>query len=111
MWSLQWWSLIGLLRNAVDENGTPRCLGSWKMQCTWLRVRGRPRGAPNCMDGVRVGSMGWSLASPYPFLGATILRSPSYLFVYVLAMSMAIQTAFFSLPLRFGTLDRQCDGL
>ena len=25
------------------------------MQCTWLRVRGRLRGAPNCMNGVRDG--------------------------------------------------------
>ena len=25
------------------------------MQCAWLRVRGRQRGAPECMDGVRDG--------------------------------------------------------
>ena len=40
-WSLLWLSLTVLLRNAVDEHGTPRCPGSWKTQCTWLRVRGR----------------------------------------------------------------------
>ena len=39
-YSLQWLSLIVRLRNAVDEHGTPRCPGSWKKQCTWLRVRG-----------------------------------------------------------------------
>ena len=46
--SLPWWSLIVLLRSAVDEHGTFRCPGSWKTQCTWLRVRGRLRHAPNC---------------------------------------------------------------
>ena len=40
-WSLLWLSLTVLLRNAADEHGTPRCPGSWKTQCTWLRVRGR----------------------------------------------------------------------
>ena len=30
-------------------------LGILEMQCTWLRVRGRLRGAPNCMDGVQDG--------------------------------------------------------
>ena len=50
---------IGLLRNAVDEHDAPHCLGSWKMLCTWLQVRGRLRGAPDCMDGVRDGHMGY----------------------------------------------------
>ena len=52
---LHWWSLIGPLRNAVDEHA--HCLGSWKLQCTWLQARGRLRGAPDCMDGVRDGNM------------------------------------------------------
>ena len=73
--SLLWWSLIVLLRNAVDEHGTPRCLGSWKTQCTWLRVRGRPRDAPDGVNGVRDDIVGGSLASPYPFVGATFLRA------------------------------------
>ena len=51
LWQLWVRRLKGLrcspLRNAVDEHGTPRCLGSWKTQCIWLRVRGRPRGAPD----------------------------------------------------------------
>ena len=38
--SLPWWSLIVLLRNAVDEHGKRRCPGSWKTQCTWLQVLG-----------------------------------------------------------------------
>ena len=33
--------LIVLLRNAVDVHGTPRCPGSWNMQCSRLRMRGR----------------------------------------------------------------------
>ena len=53
--SPQWLSLIGRLRNAVGEHVTLRYLGSWKMQCTWLRVRGRVRGTLKVMDGVRDG--------------------------------------------------------
>ena len=40
------------------------------MQYTWLQARGRLRGAPDCVDGVRDGNTGGGLASPYRFLGA-----------------------------------------
>ena len=34
------WAWSYVCENAVDEHGTPRCPGSWKKQCIWLRVRG-----------------------------------------------------------------------
>ena len=60
---LRWFSLLTvLLRNAVDEHGTHRCPGSWKTQCTRLRVRGHLYDTPdfergmferNCVTSVR----------------------------------------------------------
>ena len=86
------------------------------MQCTWLQVRGRLRGAPDCMDSVRDGNMGGGLASPFPFLGATILRSLSAYrrqkppILCLCARHVHGDPDGFA-PVRRGTLDRQCDGL
>ena len=93
-------SLIGSLRNAVDEHGTLSYLGSWKMECTWLQARGRPRDALDCVYGVRVGNTG-GLGFSLPFFWVPLLsfvlclsqRKPLS-FVYVLALYLAIQTTF-----------------
>ena len=72
------------------------------MRYTWLQVRGRLRGAPDCMDSVRVGNVGGGLASPtlswvpLSFVLPLLVAEKNHLsFVYVLAMNMAIQTALF----------------
>ena len=109
--------LIGLLRNAVGRTRYTPLPGIMEMQCTWLQVRGRLRGAPDCMDGVRDGNVGGGLASPFPFLGATILRSLSLLvaekkppILRLCARHVHADPDGF-VPVRLGTLDRQCDGL
>ena len=74
------------------------------------------RPAPDCMDGVRDGNVGGGLASPYPFLGATILRSLSAVaeekppILRLCARHVHGDPESF-VPARLGTLDRQCDGL
>ena len=54
--------------------------GILETRCTWLRVRGRLRDAPDGVDGVRDDIMGGGLASLYPVLGATILRAAERVF-------------------------------
>ena len=56
------------------ETPSTNTLGSWKTQCTWLRVSGHLYVTPDGVDSVRDDIMGGGLASPYPFLGATFLR-------------------------------------
>ena len=79
------------LRNAVDEHVTHRYLGSWKMKCTWLRVRCRLRGTPN-----------WTVNDMASC--AHVCRDLSFFLPLLVAEKNYLSG-------RLGTLDRPCDGL